>query len=77
METLGIILLVLVVALVVGYVVQARRTPSPDDPDKGLAEEFRGGKGDTLDRPADAGAEGMSAPEPGDVDTGPEDRGRM
>lgn len=75
METFGIIALVVVIVLVVGYAVKGRRSPSPDDPDKGVPEQLRGGHGDTLDRPADAGAEGMSSPEPGAVETGPEDRG--
>ena len=70
MEIVGIIALVLVVALVVGYVVKGQRKPSPADPDHGTAH----GQRTTLDRPADAGAEGMSAPDAGDITTGPEDR---
>ena len=70
MEIVGIIALVVVVALVVGYVVKGRRGASPADPDNAAAH----GQQTTVDRPADAGAEGMTTPEAGDITTGPEDR---
>lgn len=73
METIGIIALVVVVALVVGYALKGRYTASPDDPERGVPERRRGGHDDTVDRPADAGAEGMIAPD-GQINTGPEDR---
>lgn len=76
METIGIVALLVVIALIVGYVLKGRAGASPDDPNRGVPEQLRGGHDDTLDRPADAGAEGMAVPGPGDITTGPEEPDR-
>jgi|GEM_PF-4474775 len=76
METIGIIALVVAVALTVGYALKGRLKASPADPNRDATEAQLGGRTGRSDRPADAGAEGMAVPEPGEITTGPEDRER-